>query len=193
MQLFARDGYGQTSMSSIAAALGGSKATLYKYFPSRAVLFETAMVRCCEDVFAEFPAMNLSRTDVLQYLQHAGLLVLKAMLKPQALDISRLVFSEGARHPEIAHIFYVKGIEPTQTLIADGLAHFHSLGKIFCPNSFIAAGHFLGMIRGDAHMRAVCGIEPFPDDAALNEHVAQVTNFFFAGALSLTSDAAQQS
>jgi putative transposase len=45
MQLYARDGYGQTSMSSIAAALGGSKATLYKYFPSREALFETAMVR----------------------------------------------------------------------------------------------------------------------------------------------------
>ena len=36
---FLRDGYGQTSMSSIAADVGGSKTTLWNYFPSKEDLF----------------------------------------------------------------------------------------------------------------------------------------------------------
>ncbi len=115
------------------------------------------------------------------------------MLKPSALDISRLVFSEGARHPEIAKIFYIKGVEPTNAFIARGLAHFHSSGQIVCPAPLTAARHFLGMIRGDVHLRAICGLEPFPDDAGLKEHVAQAATYFFAGMAPSTTDAAQQS
>lgn len=180
MQLFARDGYGQTSMSSIAAALGGSKATLYKYFPSKEVLFETAMVQCCEELFADNSNIELSCTDVLEYLVQTGSLALNGMLKPRALEISRLVFSEGARHPEIAEIFYVKGVEPTHHLIAQGLSHFHSSGQIFCLDTLTAARQFLGMIRADVHMRAICGLEPFLADLSLNEHVAQAATTFYA-------------
>ncbi|MBW9089769.1 TetR/AcrR family transcriptional regulator [Rhizobium wenxiniae] len=181
VQLYVRDGYGQTSMSSIAAAVGGSKATLYKYFPSREALFETAMVQCCDALFAELPTHVPSRTSILDYLNRVGQIVLEAMLKPRALDLARLVFSEGARHPEIAQIFYSKGVEPTHALIADGLAYFHSLGQIVSPDPFKSARYFLGMLRGDVHLRAVCGLEPFPGNASLVEHVAQAATLFLIG------------
>lgn len=180
MQLFARDGYGQTSMSSIAAALGGSKATLYKYFPSKEVLFETAMVQCCEELFADNPNNELSCNNVSEYLVQAGSLALKGMLKPRALEISRLVFSEGARHPEIAEIFYVKGVEPTHHFIAQGLSHFHSSGQIVCPDPLTAARLFLGMIRADVHMRGICGLKPFPTEVSLDEHVVRAATTFYA-------------
>jgi AcrR family transcriptional regulator len=38
-EAFLTDGYAATSMSSIAAKVGGSKATLYNYFASKEELF----------------------------------------------------------------------------------------------------------------------------------------------------------
>ena len=188
MQLFTSDGYGQTSMSGIAAALGGSKATLYKYFSSKEALFESAMVQCCQDVYAEFPARKFSRIDVLDFLNQVGLAVVEGMLRPRALEISRLVLSEGARHPEIARIFYSKAVEPVHALIADGLSHFNLSGQIVCPAPLVSARLYLGMIRGDVHLRALCGLEQFPEDKVLRDHVALAAVSFVAGIASASPD-----
>ena len=44
---FAEEGYGATSMSAVASRLGGSKATLYKYFASKTELFAAVMEASC--------------------------------------------------------------------------------------------------------------------------------------------------
>ena len=41
------EGYGATSMSTIAARVGGSKATLYHYFKSKEELFDAFVRRFC--------------------------------------------------------------------------------------------------------------------------------------------------
>ncbi len=46
--VFMEEGYAATSMSAIAARLGGSKGTLYNYFRSKAALF-TAVVEELHD------------------------------------------------------------------------------------------------------------------------------------------------
>ena len=47
-QVFLEEGYAATSMSSIAARLGGSKGTLYNYFRSKAELFVAVIQEQCE-------------------------------------------------------------------------------------------------------------------------------------------------
>ncbi|MEO6377128.1 MAG: helix-turn-helix domain-containing protein, partial [Caulobacteraceae bacterium] len=42
-EAFLAEGYAAVSMSAIAATLGGSKATLYAYFRSKAELFAAVM------------------------------------------------------------------------------------------------------------------------------------------------------
>ncbi|MBB3826362.1 TetR/AcrR family transcriptional regulator [Xanthomonas arboricola] len=181
VQLFAQNGYGQTSMSSIAARLGGSKATLYKYFSSRQALFETAMIQCCDEVFGEFPEVDPIQRGVSSYLIDTGVVILSGMLNPRALEITRLVFSEGSRHPEIADIFYKKCITPTYALIANGLAHFHSSGIIVCPDPLKAARNFVGMIREDIHLSAICGLGSLPQRSKLEAHVRQAADTLLAG------------
>src|SRR5579863_8801536 len=45
---FLARGYAATSMSEIAAKLGGSKGTLYNYFRSKEELFEALMAETCQ-------------------------------------------------------------------------------------------------------------------------------------------------
>src|SRR5271155_6176249 len=47
---FLADGYAATSMSTIAARLGGSKATLYNYFGSKEELFVAVVEHKCEQL-----------------------------------------------------------------------------------------------------------------------------------------------
>ncbi|HEY2834957.1 MAG TPA: helix-turn-helix domain-containing protein, partial [Rhizomicrobium sp.] len=49
---FLSDGYAATSMSAIAAKVGGSKATLYYYFPSKEELFLAVIDEKCRDAHA---------------------------------------------------------------------------------------------------------------------------------------------
>src|ERR1700731_2894878 len=47
-EVFLAQGYAATSMSEIAARLGGSKGTLYNYFRSKEELFAAFMLDTCE-------------------------------------------------------------------------------------------------------------------------------------------------
>src|ERR1700761_2914102 len=47
-EIFLTEGYAAASMSAIAARLGGSKGTLYNYFPSKEGLFAEFMRDQCE-------------------------------------------------------------------------------------------------------------------------------------------------
>src|SRR5271156_5851669 len=76
-EVFFELGYSATSMSSIAARLGGSKGTLYNYFKSKEELFEAQVRDMCgqaadrilESTVQGDPAETLSRLGE-QYLQH---------------------------------------------------------------------------------------------------------------------------
>src|SRR5580698_7433873 len=47
-EVFVAQGYAATSMSEIAARLGGSKGTLYNYFRSKEELFSAFIVDTCQ-------------------------------------------------------------------------------------------------------------------------------------------------
>src|SRR5438477_12466193 len=49
-EAFSADGYAGTSMSSIAARLGGSQGTLYSYFKSKEELFIAVVQSKCEKI-----------------------------------------------------------------------------------------------------------------------------------------------
>ena len=48
LEAFLAEGYAETSMSSVAAKVGGSKATLYNYFKSKEELFAAFMIDTCQ-------------------------------------------------------------------------------------------------------------------------------------------------
>ena len=47
LEMFLKEGFAAVSMSSIAARVGGSKATLYNYFASKEELFAATVAARC--------------------------------------------------------------------------------------------------------------------------------------------------
>jgi AcrR family transcriptional regulator len=114
------EGYGLTSMSTIAARLGGSKGTLYNYFKSKEELFDAFVRRACARLLQDMDAVPSSE-DARERLVQLSRRFIDHLLSPQTIAIYRLVVGEGERFPELARLFYEAGprtgIGATATLL----------------------------------------------------------------------------
>jgi len=180
--VFAEEGYGASSMSTIAARLGGSKATLYKYFPSKEQLFEAVMGQRCQRVLSPLRDLRGSGSDDLELLlADFGQRYLAKIYEPAAFDVHRLVQSEGARFPELAEAFFRAGPNAVLEELRATLERFAVAGHIACEDLDLAAGQFLGMLRGDRHFRFSVGLLPAPDVAMIERETRQAARIFVTG------------
>ncbi len=181
-EVFAQEGYGATSMSTIANRLGGSKATLYKYFPSKEQLFEAVMQWRCERVLAPLRDLHSSDSDDLEpLLAEFGARFLVKIYEPHALDVHRLIQSEGGRFPELAETFFRAGPNAVIEELCATLARFVAAGQIDCEDLTLAAGQYLGMLRGDRHLRFSSGLLPAPDLVEIERDARHAARIFVGG------------
>ena len=180
-EAFALEGYGITSMSTIAARLGGSKATLYKYFSSKEELFQAVMQRKCEAVIGPLEELADASNDPAALLHAFGMIFLSRLCQPDALVIHRTVHGEGQRFPEVARTFFAFGPDAAYSVLTPALARFDAAGQIDCPDPRLAAEQFLGMVRGDLHLRVSSGLIPPPSDAEIERQVAHAVGIFVRG------------
>lgn len=149
---FQEFGYGGTTMSAIAAELGGSKGTLWAYFPSKEELF-TAVLDSWIEQYAPMrepkPGEDL-RTTLVAYCAD----FLTIMLSPEVTALYRLVIAEAQRFPELGRIFYDRAprrrhrmlarlldaevengrLQPHDTLTASAQLHHACLFHLFMHN-----------------------------------------------------------
>jgi len=183
-EVFAEEGYGASSMSTIAARLGGSKATLYKYFPSKELLFEAVMQHRCQRVLAPLQELrSKDEGDLESLLSGFGARFLEKIYEEASLDVHRLIQSEGGRFPELAEAFFRAGPNNVVEELRATLEHFAARGQIDCDDLYLAAGQFLGMVRGDRHLRFTAGLLPAPDLAEIERHAAHAARIFVRGVL----------
>ena len=180
-EAFALEGYGITSMSSIAARLGGSKATLYKYFASKEELFQAVMQRKSEAVIGPLEELADTSNDPEALLRAFGTVFLSRLCQPDALVIHRTVHGEGARFPEVARTFFAYGPDVAYGILTPALERFHLEGLIDCPEPRLAAEQFFAMVRGDLHMRVSSGLVPPPSEAEIARQVNHAVGIFVRG------------
>ncbi len=180
-EAFALEGYGITSMSTIAARLGGSKATLYKYFASKEELFQAVMQRKCEAVIGPLEELADAASDPTTLLLSFGTVFLSRLCQPDAIEIHRTVHGEAQRFPEVARTFFAFGPEAAYSVLVPALGRFHAMGLIDCPEPRLAAEQFLAMVRGDLHLRVSSGLIPPPPEDEIERQVAHAVHIFVHG------------
>jgi len=110
--VFLAQGYAATSMSEIAAKLGGSKGTLYNYFRSKEELFSAFMSDVCSDQAAIYfdPLTPIGEgKSVRESLIDLGVSLLDFLLQDDFIAVHRLVVAEADRFPELGRLFYEAG------------------------------------------------------------------------------------
>jgi AcrR family transcriptional regulator len=175
--LFLAHGYGAVSMDAVARAAGVSKATLYAHFESKDRLFATIIATTCSRKW-EFLESLSDEGGLRQALIDIASACLGLMLREDSLAVYRMTIAESARFPELGRAFYENGPQAFRERLATWIAKRAALGWLDVPDVGTAADQFMGMLRGNLHMRASLGLLPASTEAVIDQAAADATDTF---------------
>lgn len=153
-QVFQEIGYERASMNEVAKRVGGSKATLYNYFPSKEALFET-VVRNYSARFMTVAAAELAGPEseglaLEQKLTRFGENMLQVLTcDDRALQIYRVVIGE-AGHSDIGTLFRESGIRQSMEALAQEMAAAMQRGELSDADPMLRALQFTALIKSEA-------------------------------------------
>jgi AcrR family transcriptional regulator len=146
-QVFSEMGFEQASMSEIAARTGGSKATLYGYFPSKEEMFAEVMMGAAQEAIAGAELLKTS-LPVRETLVRFGKSHLTAILKPELLAVRRLAIHEGGRS-NVGALFYERGPMPGWQMVGNALQQWIDAGQLRNCDPTIATAHLRGLYEAE--------------------------------------------
>ena len=155
---FLKRGYAGTTMSGVAATLGGSKGTLWSYFPSKELLFAAVIERASGAFRAEL-TLILNPDDELELaLRRFCSEFLRKVTSPQAIALHRLVAGESGRFPEVGHIFHENALRLMHNLLAAYLSSAMERGLLRKADPLRAAQHLGSLCASRSHQQLLMGL-----------------------------------
>ncbi|MCU4178560.1 TetR/AcrR family transcriptional regulator [Bosea sp. BH3] len=165
-ETFLAEGFERASLDQIAQRAGVSKQTIYSHFNDKEDLFKAICADLTETLV--FPLrQNATSMDLRHTLIQLGEDTLALMLRPEALDLHRLVVSAAPRFPELGRVTWEGGarrmLDDVATLllersrIGDGLPR-----PIDVAQAELLAEQFVGMLRGFHQARGLLGVAAVP-------------------------------
>jgi TetR/AcrR family transcriptional repressor of mexJK operon len=179
-ELFFREGYSGTSMSQIAAAVGGSKTTLYNYFQSK----EQLLLSVVQDVVNPNPEdydLSTMPSEFRAWLAWFGRSTMKRITSYNYVSLQRLAAAEALRFPEIGRLFDEVGIKPGYQMITQSFAEAMDAGTLRRADPLVAAEQFLEMCAGWTLRRVIWNIRPAPTDVEIEKNVSDAVSTFMDG------------
>ncbi len=177
---FLADGYAATSMSMIAARLGGSKATLYNYFKSKEELFIAVIDSKCEEVQSLVYAAEIQSGDFKIALTDFGRQFLQFGLGDEAITTYRLVAAECVRFPEIGQALYRSGMQRGVNRLAENFARAMQSGYLKSADPAIAAEQFFSLCLSRIHHGRLWNVIPELSPKEIAEQTEQAVTTFLA-------------
>jgi TetR/AcrR family transcriptional repressor of mexJK operon len=151
-------------MDAIAKAARVSKTTLYSRFPTKQALFRAVSQDQVASWDSGVNAIPVGFGGTLEEtLQGYGEVWLRASMSDDFVQMSRLLFSESARFPELAEAAKVSGNRGIDSL-AEVIGHFAERDAIPCQDPRAAAEVFQATISGWV-LTAVVRNTPFTFEA----------------------------
>lgn len=180
-EAFLAEGYAATSMSAIAARCGGSKATLYNYFPSKDGLFEAVVQDRCASVAAMFDRELQHPGDFADALHKFGVRFLEELMSDIHIATYRMIIAESERFPELGRTFYESGPRQGAQRLAGHFMRAIDAGVLKRGDDPIGmARAFLHLCMADLQHRRLFKVEPQPDADDLESNVARAVRMFMA-------------
>jgi TetR/AcrR family transcriptional repressor of mexJK operon len=163
---FLEQGFASTSMSTIAARVGGSKGTLYNYFKNKEELFAAMIQRTCGSLQATLFDVGLEGGEPEARLTHYARAFLSHLMTPEAMGIQRLVISETGRFPELGQVFYDSGPRIVLGRIGAFLQELMDAGRLRRTDPLIAAQHFKDITISGIYWPRAWGVagDPTPEE-----------------------------
>jgi AcrR family transcriptional regulator len=180
-EVFREVGFERTSMSEIRERIGGSKATLYNYFPSKEKLFFEVMYHAKNfELDAIVSALDADSEDLKRELLQFGQKLLPVLYSPEAIAIRRLAISE-AGHSEIGKVCFEQSTVPMEKKVAEFLKKRMKRGELRISDPKTAAIHLLSLLESELLQRMLFGVLPAVKVETMNGAVRRAVDVFLSG------------
>jgi TetR/AcrR family transcriptional repressor of mexJK operon len=180
-EAFLARGYAATSMSEIAAKLGGSKGTLYNYFRSKEELFSAFIAETCQGpavrLFESLPPIGEGR-GVRDSLIALGTSLMEFLQLDEIVAMHRLVSAEAGRFPEIGPLFYEAGPRKGEVRFTDYFEQAMAAGRVPRGDAHMLGQRLKDLVMSDIYMRHIWGVPRQMNAQQLRDHVAQSVDIF---------------
>lgn len=148
--VFSREGFLGARTDEIAALAAVSKQTLYKHFASKEQLF-TEVVLNTSGAAADLAASLLDSNPATAEQAQAALSVLahrfiQTIIRPEVIQMRRLVIAEAERFPGMGRTYYAEGPERFTATIAPWLKNRMDAGLLRPADPLLAAHHFTWLV-----------------------------------------------
>jgi AcrR family transcriptional regulator len=170
--LFKSKGFANTSMSEITAEAGGSKATVYSYFPSKEELFVECMTYVNDGYFAGiFSSLQGIKGELPAALLEKGKAALRYLCSPDMLASKRLLIAEAERS-DIGKLFYRK-MDGYMGELAAILRRAMDEGQLRQGDPLLAARQFRALLEADIVERCLMAAQATPPSAIAVSRAAE--------------------
>lgn len=178
-QAFHDHGFGGTTMSGIAAKLGGSKGTLWAYFSSKEDLFAATI----DGLVAEFaPFFELDPAKSLaDALESYCTDFIAMMVSVPVIALNRLVIAESPRFPALGRIFYEKAPARRQRVLAQHFEQRIARGEMQPVDPLFAAAQLHHLCQAGLFMQILLGLAGAPTRAQIRADAAKAARLFVDG------------
>ena len=178
--IFMADGFEGASVDDIVRVAAVSKATLYKYFPDKRMLFmEVANTECQRQAGAALDEIDraASPRDVLG---QTGRHFLRFASSKFGQQIFRICVAEAARFPELGRRFYDSGPGKMRMEIAAYFEEACARGELVMEDHLMAADQFGELCKANLWPRLMFGVINDVSAAEIDHVVDNAVETFLA-------------
>ena len=177
---FMAHGYEAASTNRITQRFGGSKATLFRYFPTKESLLEAVVRRVAEQWEPAVDWRGIDQPTEEGWLVTFGTRILEWILGDDPIFIGRLAIAEGHKFPRLEHVFDDSAGKPLRSALSRRLRAWTREGRLACRDADADAMLFMDLIVAGAVSRRLYGEGPLTG-ARLAAHVRRGVALFLNG------------
>lgn len=179
-RVFLAQGYSTTTMEDVAAAHGGSKTTLYKYFPSKDALFNAIVEAQSKEIRQQLDVFSGRAGDFRMVLEGFCKCCLTISLSKDMVAFERMVIAEATHFPRAAQAAYDLGfkqaLEYWEIIIREAI----DAGQLRRVDARAATGYLLYLSEGSLKKMRLWGIVGNVGEDEIDYHAKIIVSIFLA-------------
>lgn len=178
-EAFFANGYAGTTMSSIAGTVGGSKTTLWSYFPSKEELFAAVVDDIVEHYGQALSVEMPDDDDIVGALRQFGRALMNTIMSEQIMALYRLVLSEATRFPHLAEMFYDRGPRQGKARLAEYMGRAMDRGLLRRGDPMHLVFQLAGLFQAGIYQTKLLNLETHCDDAMIEAEIEAAVDTFY--------------
>lgn len=179
-QMFLELGFGGATIDEVIRRVGGSKRTVYSYFPSKEALFIAVIDEVVGEIVRPLPDIDALSLDVRETLMVVAEQHMQTVLSERHIALVRLVAAESTRFPDIGRAYFEHGPARGHAKLEHYFSRQHRLGTLRVADARRAAEHFWGMLLHLETLQRLYNVAPPPDPATMRDACSATVEAFMA-------------